>query len=236
MFDSQTNARPGDEVSFFVSGNLSRLGSARVLRTRRATWPHDSLTVEQAQKLLDTQFTEPNLTYGLDSGLHCRKFGCEPRVWHIAFDSDIPAWGEAIGARGVVASLDSWGAVGAVVKDSHLHHGRYGVRWKSSNSTITGNRISARYMEISPLEYFMEGPFRLANISIADNTFAECAAPTASFAKTVCAKGTFLPLGYWRRWVSYGGGCGGVCKAAAVGASQLDPGACVDVAIEHNKV
>ena len=157
-------------------------------------------------------------------------------MWYLAFDSDLPAWGDAPSAKGVVASLDSWRASGAVVKDSYLHHGRFGIRWKSSDALITGNRISARYMEISPLEYYMEGPFRLNNVTIEDNIFAACAAPSASFAPNACDSTTHLPLGYWRRWVSYGGGCGGVCKAAAVGASQLDTGACTDIAIEHNIV
>jgi len=89
-------------------------------------------------------------------------------------------------------------------------------------------------MEISPLEYYMEGPFRLTNITIRGNTFPECASPPASFAKTDCANDTHIPLGYWCQWVEWGAGCGGVCKAAAVGASQLDSDACTDVGIEHN--
>ena len=36
-------------------------------------------------------------------------------------------------------SLDSWAASDAVVKDRHLHHGRFGLRWKSSDAAITGN-------------------------------------------------------------------------------------------------
>ena len=229
--ETLTNARPRDEISFFASGNLTLLGSATVLSTRRATWDHDAGIITRAQQLLDNKFSK---TCGLDAGPHCQPFGCEPRVWHVAFDSDIPEWDEAAETGGVVAALESWSASGAVVKDSFLHHGRFGVRWKSSNAIISGNRISARYMEISPLEYYMEGPFRLSNISVTNNTFASCAAPAALFAGTVCAKETNLPLGYWCRWVSYGGGCGGVCKAPAVGASQLDAGACAGVAIEDN--
>ena len=91
-------------------------------------------------------------------------------------------------------------------------------------------------MEISPLEYYMEGPFRLSNITIADNIFGACGAPVAPFARTVCTNDTHLPLGYWRIWCQWGGGCGGVCKAAAVGASALDPGACRDIAIDDNTV
>jgi hypothetical protein len=237
-FLSQTNARAGDEINFFISGNLSSLGSARVLSTRRATWKHDTPTVEQAQQLLDTEYqagaSAKYRTCGLDSGLQCRSFGCEPRVWHVAFDSDIPEWGETVSARGVVASLDSWKASGAIIKDSHLHHGRFGIRWKSSDAIMIGNRISARYIEISPLEYYMEGPFRLSNITVANNTFVECTAPAASFAPTACDPATHLPLGYWRQWVDWGGGCGGVCAAAAVGASQLDPSACEDIVVKNN--
>ena len=108
------------------------------------------------------------------------------------------------------------------------------MRWKSSDALIARNRISARYMEISPLQYYMEGPFRLRNITVEDNTFAACDAPAASFPATECANGTRLPLGYWRKWVAWGGGCGGVCKAASVGASQLDPHSCTDVVIQNN--
>ena len=39
-------------------------------------------------------------------------------------------------------SLDSWAASDAVVKDRHLHHGRFGLRWKSSDAAITGNRAT----------------------------------------------------------------------------------------------
>ena len=88
---------------------------------------------EEAQQLLNDKYSK---TCGLDAGLHCRKFGCEPRVWHVVFDSDLPKWDDA----DVVASLDGWSASGAVVKDSHLHHGRFGIRWKSSGASITGNR------------------------------------------------------------------------------------------------
>lgn len=229
--ETLTNARPSDAISFYASGNLSSLGTARVQSTRRATWEHDAALVQRAQRLLDERYAR---TAGLDAGVHCRKYGCAPRVWHVRFASDMPAWDAGGGA--VVANLDSWRASGAAVTDSHLHHGRFGVRWKSGDAAITRNRISARYMEISPLQYYMEGPFRLANISVTDNVFAACAARPALYAATQCANATHLPLGYWRKWVAYGGGCGGVCKAASVGASQLDPEACEGVAIEHNRV
>ena len=230
--ETMTNARPGDEVSFYLSGNLSRLGSARVLSTRRTSWDADDMpAIEQAQQLLDKQF---NRTCGLDAGLHCKEYGtCLPRVWHVAFASDIPEWGATNGARGIVATLNSWTASGAVVKDSHLHHGRFGIRWKSSNATITGNRISARYVEISPLEYYMEGPFRLGNIVVANNTFSVCNETASLFPSTDCEKN--LPLGFWRKWTAWGGGTGGVCKAAAVGATELVAGTCTDIFIQHNK-
>jgi hypothetical protein len=192
------------------------------------------------------------MTCGLDAGVHCRRdqteggspgsgssgsgSGCEPRVWRVAFDSDVPAWGSDLAStRGIVATLDSWAASGAAVTDSHLHHGRYGVRWKSSHALIARNRISARYIEISPLEYYMEGPLQLTNITVADNIFGDCAAPVVSSVPAACDPNTHLPLGYWRRWTSYGGGTGGVCKAAAVGASQLDPAACSRISITNNK-
>ena len=229
--ETLTNARPGDAVSFFLSGNLTRLGGARVASAQRVTWD-DAPLVARAQRLLDARF---NATVGLDAGVHCRALGCRPRVWRVGFDSDVPRWGEAAADRGVVATLDGWDASGATVRGSRLHHGRYGVRWKSSDGAIINSTISARYVEISPLEYYMEGPFALANVTVADNDFAACAAPVAgSIAGTVCAPGTHLPLGYWRKWVQYGGGTGGVCAAAAVGASTLDPAACSDVAIERN--
>ena len=135
------NARPRDAISFFVSGALTPLGSARVLSTRRATWERDAPTIARAQQLLDTRFKR---TSGLDAGVHCRAFGCAPRVWHVAFDSEVPRWSAKDEARGIVANLDSWRAAGAELRDSHLHHGRFGVRWKSSDAVISGNRLSAR--------------------------------------------------------------------------------------------
>jgi hypothetical protein len=162
---------------------------------------------------------------------------CLPRKLRVeAPGQDLPPWKEANASGGIVASLDSWSAAGAAIRGSHLHHGRFGVRWKSSDGEITGNRISARYMEISPLEYFMEGPLRLVNITVADNTFTACAAAPTWFAKTVCDVHTRLPLGYWRKWVRWGGGTGGVCQAAAVGASQLDAEACRHISVVRNNV
>lgn len=230
--ETMPNANPMDQISFYLSGTLGGLGSARVLSATRATWDHDASIVAQAQSLLDTKF---NRTCGLDAGMHCREFGCRPRVWYVTFDSDVPAWTESDRAKGVVASLDSWTGSGAVIKDSHLHHGRFGIRWKSSNGVISGNRISARYVEISPLEYYMEGPFRLQNITVVDNTFSGCAAPPASYAPTPCAtEPHLLPLGYWTKWTSWGGGTGGICKAAAVGATELVQEACADISVADN--
>ena len=231
--ETLTNAQPHDDISFYLSGNLTHLGSARVQSIRRASWDHDASLIASAQHLLDTHYSA---TCGLDAGVLCRPFGCEPRVWHITFASDIPLWGAAASDRGVVATLDSWSASGAVVRDSHLHHGRFGIRWKSSDATIVGSRISARYMEISPLEYYMEGPFRLTNITVATNTFPECEDLDSLFPKTTCTSDTHLPLGYWTRWTRWGGGTGGVCKSAAVGASHLVSEACTQINITHNKM
>ena len=230
--ETLTNVRAGDTISFFLSGNLSRLGSARVRRALRATWVDGTADVEQAQRVLDQLY---HRTCGLDAGVHCRPFGCAPRVWHVSFDTDLPTWGAAESARGVVATLDRWDASDAVVKDSHLHHGRFGIRWKSSDGVISGNRISARYLELSPVEFYMEGPFRLANVSVTENVFSACAAPVAAFGTTQCTHDTHIPLGHWCQWAAYGGGCGGVCKSASVGASQLDADTCTRIDIERNE-
>ena len=97
--------------------------------------------------------------------------GCLPRLWRVQFDEDLP---EAVGP-GSVASLDGWDASEAVVERSHLHHGLYGLRWKSSSGWIEGNTISANYIEVTPLLFYMEGPFQLDNISIVNNTLPQCA-------------------------------------------------------------
>ena len=229
--ETLTNAREGDTMSFYLSGNLSSLGSARIRSLTRVSWDEDAALVDATQKLLDTTFMA---SCGLDAGVHCRPYGCDPRVWRVTFDSDTPSWGKGESARGVVATLDSWGASRGVIRDSHLHHGRFGVRWKSSDGLMSGNRVSARYIEISPLEYYMEGPFSLSNITVTMNSFPECSAPEPLFPKTTCTNDS-LPLGYWTRWTKYGGGTGGVCKAAALGASHLVADACTDILIDHNK-
>lgn len=234
--ETLTNAREGDVISFFLSGNLSALGSATVVSTSRATWDRDAALVTKAQRMLGERFPRGavNGTCGLDAGSMCRAFGCAPRVWNITFATAVPAFSPEASARGIVASLDSWSASGAVVTNSTLHHGRYGIRWKSSHAVIAGNSMSARYVEISPLEYYMEGGFRLDNITVADNIFGECAAIN-TFPSTACSVAN-LPLGYFRKWVNWGGGCGGVCKAASQGAVWLDPEACEDVAIVGNHI
>jgi hypothetical protein len=90
------NARAGDTISFFISGNLTRIGSARLLSApRRLSWggggddDDDDGVVDRAQRLLDdsSRFARPNMTVGLDAGLRCKKFGCQPRVWRAEFDS-----------------------------------------------------------------------------------------------------------------------------------------------------
>lgn len=227
------NAKPHDALSFYVSGELTPLGSARVLSTRRATWQDDAPLIAKAQQLLDTTF---KATTGLDAGALCKRVGCAPRVWRVAFASDLPAWTATQEARGIVANLEGWDASGAVVRDSHLHHGRFGVRWKSSGAAIVGNRISARYMELSPLEYYFEGPFVLANVTVANNTFVACGEEASTLPHTACANETHLPLGSWCAWVGYGGGCGGICKSAAVGATELDARACTDVRVVDNRI
>jgi hypothetical protein len=180
--------------------------------------------VTQAQQYLDSKLPA---VFGLDAGPNCRPYGCSPRVWTVHFDAPLPAW-----KKGdlVLATLAGWDASGAVVENSHLHHGRFGFRWKSSNGRIAGNKISARYMQFSPLEYYMEGPFRLDNISVVNNTFNECA-PRAgdsafAFGENQCDPTTHLPLGP--------GGAGGVCQKLGPGGVHLVSEACSHIAITNN--
>jgi hypothetical protein len=55
-----------------------------------------------------------------------------------------------------------------------MHHGLYGVRWKSSNGALYLNEIGANYVEVTPLQWYMEGPLRIRNVSIAHNDFTQC--------------------------------------------------------------
>ncbi len=229
--ETMTNAKYNDQMSFYISGNLSLIGKYTIASIRRASWSDDLKMLQRAQNLLDTCY---NKTAGLDVGMFCRSFGCKPRAWYVTFHETDSTFVTTHKNAGIVASLDSWRASGGEVRNSKLHHGRFGIRWKSSNGVIDNNNISARYVEISPLEYYMEGPFTLKNISVVKNRFSECSRVDTLYPRTLCANRTNLPIGYWCNWVEWGGGCGGTCKAASLGTKHLNSKACMNFTIRDN--
>ena len=59
----------------------------------------------------------------------------------------------------------------AVVDQCSFHDSLYGFRWKSSASAITNSVIGGNRIEISPLQFYLEGPLRVEGVVVANNTF-----------------------------------------------------------------
>lgn len=141
------NCRPGDQLSFFANHNLSHQGVQQVAQLSRLLPGDGSLPaglLAEAQAFLDSEFAS---AFHLDSGLLCKPYGCQPRLWRVQFTEDLPV---EVGA-GSVANLEGWDNSEAVVERSRLHHGLYGLRWKSSNGRIENNQIATNYIEVTPL-------------------------------------------------------------------------------------
>jgi hypothetical protein len=76
-----------------------------------------------------------------------------------------------------LSEIQEWNNSNAIVASNLFHSSIDGVRWKSSNGIFKNNTWfhplsnSATGLEITPLRSYMEGPYRVDNVSIVDNIF-----------------------------------------------------------------
>ena len=200
--ETLTNCRPRDKLSFWHKTTFAPQGLGTVASLRRLTAPGaEARLLLQAQAFLDTNMSK---AFDLDAGVHCAKFGCVPRLWRVEFAAPVPA---EVGPTSLV-NLEGWDNAGAMVENTRMHHGFYGLRWKSSHGSIANNLYTGKYVEVTPLEFYMEGPFEVRNVSVTGNRFAQCGIKNVwrSRDNVICdTQGEKLPA--WPQ-----GGEGGVCK------------------------
>jgi hypothetical protein len=112
-----------------------------------------------------------------------------------------------------------------------MHHGLYGVRWKSSNGALYLNEIGANYVEVTPLQWYMEGPLRIRNVSIAHNDFTQCGIRNAFSTRNthclICPGPDQLP--FWARHDGHGGACNG-----ARDTWHFESGTCMGIDVANN--
>ena len=76
-----------------------------------------------------------------------------------------------------LCEIQEWNNSNAVVTGNIFHSSIDGVRWKSSNGQFVNNTWwnplsnSKTGLEITPLRSFMEGPFRITNVTVRSNVF-----------------------------------------------------------------
>ena len=74
-----------------------------------------------------------------------------------------------------LCEIQEWNNSNAVVTSNIFHSSIDGVRWKSSNGRFVNNTWwnplsnSKTGLEITPLRSYMEGPYRIANVSVTSN-------------------------------------------------------------------
>ena len=210
--ETMTNAKPGMLLNFFELNTLTFSGFARISSLERLQSEADitaaSLNLTKDLSGGPPYNATPPLTGAgsqvIDVGQLCRNFSkehklpsCASRVWNVKFSSPVP--------KGVsqyaVSTLNDWDASGGSVRDSHFFGGVDGVRWKSSSGEIVNNVIAATYFEITPLQYYLEGPANIHDVLVQNNTFTACGG-VFGVERVNCSSG--IPV-----WDGAGGKCTG---------------------------
>lgn len=68
----------------------------------------------------------------IETFFYCCRFCC-------GIERVIPATGGVV--AGSLANLEAWSNAGAVIEDTYMHHGWYGLRWKSNHGKLRNNYI-----------------------------------------------------------------------------------------------
>ena len=184
-----TNAAVGAELTFFSpdGGTLELKGRASITAIER-TAELGHLTAAGQAVAKANKVAQPQL-YPVDTNYTTADGKMHSRVWLVTVDRSPP---RGVTYGGMLLNLVDWDGSGARLINNYFHGGVDGVRWKSSNGVISGNRWekvlanSQTGLEVTPLQAFYEGPFTITNVSITGNTFTGVAPDNADALITVC--------------------------------------------------
>ena len=190
--ESLQHLRPGDNITFYALSTLTPLATRTVAAVKRFTDVANGAALATAftrQVNAPPYNANPNVqpvdVCGLP-GENC-PHGYS-RAWDVTLDPSQPALPHSVGNFSLVQQ-DGWDARGAVVDRCFFHDARYGFRWKSSASAITNSVIGGNRIEISPLQYYLEGPLRVTGVLVANNTFTCMGTAFSSAGPSGCTGG-----------------------------------------------
>ena len=185
------NLRPGDNVSFFALNTLKKLATRTVATATRFT---DVAAGAELAAQFDSTVNAPPYTANpkvgpvdvcglpptLVKGNQDRVAVAEncaagySRAWDVELAAGQPSLPAGV-TNNTLVQIDGWDASGAVVENCHFHDSNYGFRWKSSSSEIINSVIGGHRIEISPLQFYLEGALEVHDVLISGNTFTELA-------------------------------------------------------------
>ena len=140
---------------------------------------------------------------------------CALRAWDVHLGgAALPA---AVGKYTLV-HIDGRDAHGAVLESNHYHSSFDGIRWKSSNGAVRNSRLGVRYLEVTPLQHYLEGELQIDNVTIEGNTF-------------LCEAGGACMQDFDNGGKGEGGFCTGYLGP---GSTEYWSGACTNIALRNN--
>ena len=187
--ETMFNAKQGDRVSFRELKTL-KLVSYGTIYSKPKQYSNDTeYYVIKAEQLLKNINKNNKQLHPLFNPLEIiGKNLIKPRLWEVEIvlssetfisQNDDKLVLESINNRTLLFELTDWNNSGSVFENNLLHNSIDGLRWKSSNGIIRnnvwkdGNR-SLTGLEITPLRSYLEGPLRIENVTIINNTFLNC--------------------------------------------------------------
>jgi len=208
------NLRPGDNVSFYQLNTLTKLATRTVASATRFSDVAAGARVGQnfnSTVNLPPHHANPHvndcdvcgLPPTLVNGNQKRSKVAEncpagySRAWHVELAAGQAPLPPSV-TNNTLVQIEGWDASGAVVENCHFHDSDYGFRWKSSNSRIINSVIGGNRMEISPLQFYLEGALEVHDVQISGNTFTEleamsvpnesgCTGSKSSYAPATCS-------------------------------------------------
>ena len=92
-------------------------------------------------------------------------------------------------ARYSLVHIVGWDARGAELTHNRYFDGFNGIRWKSSYGVIKGCDLrDIKYLEVTPLQHYLEGTLQIQNVSVVDNVLEES---KVSFCRGTNGRGEF---------------------------------------------
>ena len=206
---------PGNFLSFYELNSLQPLATREVSSITRISNVTSAAAMAAKMNKDMTRLSNP-LVLPIDV---CGTEGeqpCLPRAWGVVLGGEpLPASVQQYS----LVHLVGWDASGSVVEGNYYHGGFDGIRWKSNNAVIRNNRWAVQYLEVTPLQHYLEGPLALSNVTIENNVFL-CG---DGYTTDACMSGGFTPK------VSNGGFCRG-----NDGDAKFYEGACTNMTLFRN--